>query len=412
MNWQIAVMIVFTLATAFDLTLTVLRMRSCARPIPENVKDIYDEETYTRWRAYTAEKSRLSVVSSLVQFVVMVVLLLSGAYAAFARLFPADPILQLTAVLLLQAVAETVASLPLNYIDTMRIEEKYGFNRSTKKTFYIDQVRGFIMNFALSAVLMYMFLLAHTALGDGVLILFTAGMLAFSLLITFLYPFFSRLGNKFTPLEEGELRTRLTEMLTSHGYRIRDIKVMDASRRTTRSNAYFTGFGATKTIVLYDTLLSSMTTDEICAVFAHELGHGLYRHTLKRQILSTLQMLLIGALIWLSVSVPAVYTAFGFDGVNYGFAYILLGTCLLPLFQPLFSVLFNYVSRLHEYQADRQAVKEGCGEALASGLKVLARENFSHLSPHPLLVALEYSHPPMHLRLKAIEDAQAQQTAE
>ena len=232
--------------------------------------------------------------------------------------------------------------------------------------------------------------------------IFAGAMFCFSLLISFLYPILSRIGNKFTPLEEGELRESLESLLTKHGYKVKAIEVMDASKRTTKLNAYFTGFGKLKTIVLYDNLVNSMTPDEICAVFAHELGHGLYKDVQKLQLINLVNMALMGTVAYLAVSIPELHTAFGFDGVNYGFAYLLMGSGL-GIVQPFMSLIINGRSRFGEYRADRQAVSEGYGEAMISALKKLARENFAHLSPSKINVILEYTHPPLAERIAAVE---------
>jgi STE24 endopeptidase len=180
---------------------------------------------------------------------------------------------------------------------------------------------------------------------------------------------------------------------------------MDASRRTTKTNAYFSGFGKMKTIVLYDTLIESMTPDEICAVFAHEMGHGLHKDTLKNQILTFVQMMILSVLAWLTLRTPALFNAFGFDRVNYGFAIILIMSAEFALIAPLFGLLANWLSRRAEYRADAQAVEEGYGAALISALKKLTRENFGELAPSPLLVLLNYSHPTLSQRIAAIEKA-------
>lgn len=405
MMWKIAVMALLVITAAYELALSVIRFRSAGNPIPKNVQDVYDQETYQRWRRYSAEKMRLEGISSAVSFVVLLVMLLTNAHAWAAGLFPQGVFWQLLAVLLVQTVVETVFTVGLSYVDTMVIEEKYGFNRSSMKTFAVDQIRNLLLSILLSAGLMGIFAWLHGWLGDGVILCFTAVVFVITLVIAFLYPKLSRISNKFVPLEEGELRDRLTELLTKHGYRVKAIEVMDASRRTTRSNAYFTGYGAMKTIVLYDNLVNTMTTEEICAVFAHELGHGLHKDVPRQQALNILNILLIAVMAWLTVEFPALYQAFGFEGVNYGFTYILLGSVLLSLTQPLLGMLTNAFSRRCEYRADAQAVKEGYGPALVSSLKKLARENFSHLAPSPLLVKLSYSHPPLSQRIDAIERA-------
>ena len=181
---------------------------------------------------------------------------------------------------------------------------------------------------------------------------------------------------------------------------------MDASRRTTKVNAYFTGYGKMKTIVLYDNLLNSMDEDEICAIFAHELGHGLNKDVLKSQMLNIANMLLMGAMAWGILSVPQFYSEFGFEGINYGFTYILLGAGLGVL-QPLISLVVNASSRSHEYRADAQAVKEGYGKAMISAFKKLAKDNFAHLAPSKINVVLEYSHPPLNRRVEEVEKAMA-----
>ena len=403
MNYKVLFLILFTLTHLYQLVLNVVQHRSANNPTPANVADVYDDATYQKWRAYHGEKSRLDILRTGVSWVLTMALLLSDAYAWAAGLFPAGAFWQMLAVLLFNALAETVVFLGFSWVDTMVIEQKYGFNRTTKKTFAIDQIRNFLIELVLGTVLMGLLIVIHKAMGDWMILLFAGVVFAIGLCISFLYgPVFSRMGNKFTSLEEGELRSKLEALLTKHGYQVKSIEVMDASRRTTKSNAYFTGFGKMKSIVLYDNLVNSMTPDEICAVFAHELGHGLNKDVLKQQIMNMGNILLMALAVWLTVRTPAMHKAFGFAGVNYGFAFILLSG-LLGLIQPLTDTGMNAYSRYAEYRADQQAVKEGYGEALIGGLKKLARENFSNLAPSPALVVLEYSHPPLAQRIEAIE---------
>ncbi|MBQ4434693.1 MAG: M48 family metallopeptidase [Clostridia bacterium] len=402
MDFKAVAITVFILVYLYQLLLSVIGMRSEKNPIPANVADVYDQETYERWRAYHAEKSRFGILTSTASFVIDLVLLVSNAYAAFAGLFPANPVTQVFAVMLLSALT-SILLLPFAWYNTMVIEEKYGFNRTTPRTFWADQVKEFVISLGLLTGIGALLIWVHQALGDWLVPVFAALMTLFMMLFSFLYPVMSKIFNKFEPLEEGELRGKLAGLLEKNGYHVRDIKVMDASRRTTKSNAYFTGFGKMKTIVLYDTLVSSMTPDEICAVFAHELGHGLHRDTLKRQILVFVQMLVLSVLAWLTLRTPELFAAFGFSEVNYGFAMVLIMSVEFALISPLFGLIANYFSRKAEYRADAQAVREGYGEALISSLKKLARQNFSDLSPSPLLVKLQYSHPTLSQRIDAIE---------
>ena len=402
MNFKGFALAAFILSYLYRLTLAVIHLRSADNPIPENVKDVYDEETYRKWRAYHAEKARFGILESTASFLIELALLALNAYAAFAGLFGKHPVTQTFAVLLLSSLAELLLT-PFAWHETMVIEEKYGFNKSTAKTFWADQAKGFVISLGLmtgiGAVLWWLW----QTMGDWLIVAFAVFMTLFALAVSFLYPVFSRIFNKFTPLEDGELKEKLTALLQKNGYQVRAVQVMDASRRTTKSNAYFSGFGKMKTIVLYDTLVEAMTPDEICAVFAHEMGHGLNKDTLKNQILTFVQMAVLGVLAWLTLRTPACFTFFGFEGVNAGFALILIMSVEFALISPLFGLLFNARSRRAEYRADAQAVREGYGKALVSALKKLARQNYADLAPSPLLVKLEYSHPTLSQRIAAIE---------
>ena len=407
MSYKIIVLIILTLLWAYEMLLHAVQARSVRNPVPENVKDVYDADTYARWRQYHGEKNRLSLLTSTASWIISMLLMGLNVYAAFAGLFPDTLFMRMFAVLLLATVSDLLL-IPFNYYDTMRIEEKYGFNRSSKKTFWLDRVKEFVIGLVLNTIMASLLLWIHQACGDLVIVIFAAVMILLMLGISFLLPVFTKIFNKFRPLEEGELRDSLTALLTKHGYTVRAINVMDASRRTTKSNAYIAGFGKMKTIVLYDNLVEAMTPEEICAVFAHELGHGLHKDTLKSAALSSVRMLLLAVLAWLTLRTTGIYPAFGFDCVNYGFAFVLIMSVEFALLSPLSGLIANAFSRRMEYRADRQAVTEGYGEALVSALKKLARENFSNLAPSPLLVKLEYSHPPLNNRIDAIRNVMAE----
>ena len=242
-------------------------------------------------------------------------------------------------------------------------------------------------------------------MGDYVLLLFSGILFAFILLVGFIFPLLSKASNRFMSLEEGELRTRLMDLLTKNGYVVKDIKVMDASRRTSKSNAYFTGFGKTKTIVLYDNMLKTLSEDEIVAVFAHEMAHGLHKDSLKRSALSLFNIVVLVILTWLLVRFPEIYKDFGYNDVNYGMAVILLLECLVPVVFTFLSIPTQALSRYQEFKADEAAVKEGYGDQLVSGLKKIYKDSLGDLNPDPLVVSLSYSHPTLHQRIKNIEKA-------
>lgn len=400
MEFKILVLAMVVLSCVYNIILNVIRYRSANNPTPESVSDIYDAETYQKWKKYSAEHCRLDIISTAISGVVSIALLATNAYAAFASFFPKDNIhLQLLAVIILEIAVGTVSGTVFSYISTMVIEQKYGFNRSSLKTFIFDEIRSLVINLVLCVALSELMILV--SISGWLIIAFAVVVFAFMLLISMLYPYLSRIGNKFTPLEDGELKDRLLEMLSKHGYSVKAIEVMDASRRTTKLNAYIAGFGKTKTIVLYDNMIEKMSTDEICAIFAHEMGHGLHKDVLKGQIFNIGYIAIISALVFGVVSVPEFCTQFGFETVNYGFAYLIVSVGLGVL-QPLTSMAMNARSRAAEYAADRQAVLEGYGEPMISAFKKLAKDNFSNLSPSKINVVLEYSHPPIHSRIDAV----------
>ena len=401
MTYKLIFILCALLGGAYSIVLNIVKYRSAENPTPESVADIYDSETYLKWKKYSAEHCSLDIISSSLSCVLTVVLLATNAYSAFANIFPLTVFWQLFAVVLLEAIIDTVIGTAIGYVKTMVIEQKYGFNRSSLKTFIFDRIRSVILGILLAVGLSELIYLVHDLTGNFMIIALAGALLAFTLMTTFLFPFFSRIGNKFTPLEDGELKDKLMELLTKHGYKVRAIEVMDASRRTTKLNAYIAGFGKTKTIVLFDNLLTAMDTDEICAIFAHELGHGLHKHVLKRQLLNIGYLLILATAIWLTVISPAIYVEFGFNTINYGMSYILAGTAI-GLLQPAISLVLNAISRAHEYDADRQAVKEGYGEAMIRAFKKLAKDNFAHLAPSRINVVLEYSHPPISDRIDAV----------
>ncbi len=403
MNYKWIAVILMIVIYLYRMMISVLSLLSEKNPIPENVSDVYDKETYLKWREYHAETNRFGMISFSVSMFVSVLLLVFNVYAVFANLFPDGMFWQTFSVILVSSLASLI-DIPFSWYDTMVIEEKYGFNKTTAKTFWADQVKTFIISlFIITGIGCLLFAL-HRLFGDWLIPAFAVIMTALVLLIAFLYPFLSRIFNKFTPLEDGELRDKLTALLEKNGYKVREINVMDASRRTTKSNAYFSGFGKMKTIVLYDTLIETLTPDEICAVFAHELGHGLHGDTLKNHILTFFQMAMLAVFAWFTLHTVEIFTDFGFAGINYGFALLMIIGLEFPLVSPLAALITNYFSRRAEYAADAHAVKEGYGEQLITSLKSLAKENYANLSPSPIIVKLEYSHPTLSQRIDAIRN--------
>ena len=211
---KLMILLMLLLGSIYSLTLNIVQYRSAGNPIPENVADIYDGETYAKWRRYSAEHCRVNILSTVMSFLTSLVLLCTDAYAAFAALFGAHPFAQLLAVVLLETVVGTVVGAGVSYYKTMVIEEKYGFNRSTMKTFVKDQIRDLLLALCLGLFLAWLLASLHMTMGDWMILLFAVVVFCVTLLISFLYPIFSRVGNKFVPLEEGELKDSLMALAT------------------------------------------------------------------------------------------------------------------------------------------------------------------------------------------------------
>ena len=402
MNWKFLIIAIVIIEFIYDIILEIIRYRSTQNPTPQNVADIFDNETYLRWKQYSADKCKLGMLASSLTTALMLTLLLTESYAAIVRLFPQNPFSQLFSVILLHTLLSELVDSFIKYINIMIIEEEYDFNRTSVKTFVTDRIRNLLLNLLFSTIIAYYIYDIHSTSGDWMIIEFSLAIALGVLLMSIFYPFFSRIGNKFTPLENCELKDKLMALLTRHGYKVKAIMIMDASRRTTKLNAYFTGLGKTKTIVLFDNLVNTLNEDEICAVFAHEMGHGLHKDVPKQQTMNFFNLLLMAVVAWLVVRYPVLHTSFGFSGVNYGFAYLLIFIGLGLVF-PLTRIVKSAYSRRAEYRADYQAVAEGYGRAMISALKKMGKSNFEHLAPSKLLVTLEYSHPPLSERIGAIE---------
>ena len=401
--FKIIALTLLSIVFLFRLFVDIKSFVARKREIPAEVKDVYDEERYLTWKAYSADKLKAKIIFSIISYIISFSLIITDVYSLASKSVE-NSYLSTIIVLGIDIGVTTITDIIISdYVNKIKIEGKYGFNKSTNGTFVGDCIRKFLLVTILMIGLTCLFIAIYEMMGDYIIIFFSAILIVIVLFVAFLFPLLSKASNRFASLEEGTLRTRLTDLLTKNGYQVRDIKVMDASRRTTKSNAGFSGFGKTKTIILYDNILKVLTEDELVAVFAHEMGHGLHKDSLKRFPLSFINIALIVVLAWLLVKFPQIYTDFGFNGVNYGFAVILLFECLASVVFTLLRIPLMALSRHQEYKADEEAVKEGYADQLISGLKKLYRNDLGDLNPDPLVVMLSYSHPALYQRIKNIE---------
>ena len=381
----------------------VLSSAQKKKPLPDNVSHIYDAEDYKRWRAYTAEHGKIRLLSMAAGFIIDVILFGSNLYSTVYYAMPGGVYLKSILVVLLYTAVMTVISLPFEYISDLKIEEKYGFNKATLKTFVSDEIKSFLVNLILSVGLLCVVIALYNAFGGWFVFGVYAVLALFIVVFSMLNMTFQKLFNKFTPLEDGELRDRLVEMFRQSGYQLEDIFVMDASRRTTKVNAFCTGLGKFKKIVLYDNLVNNYTPGEIVAVFAHELAHYKHRDTAKNTVYSLFMMGCISALIAAFVLVPEISYAYGFEEVNVMFALQASMSSITAFIMTLIMVPQSVLGRRYEYRADAMAVEAGYGSDMISALTKLSKDNLSDLNPHPFIVAMEHSHPTISQRFTAIE---------
>ena len=401
--YKLIFIIIFSCYIIYNLIVDVINLKSLKNPIPEKLSDIYDSETYLKWKKYKLDNAVISIIFGNIELILVLILFIFNIHSKIENLFSNNVYITSLTVISFYILIDFILSTISSYIYTMIIEEKYGFNKTNLKTFIKDKIRGFLISSILICGILMLFIKLYDAIGNYIILAFIGILILLLLLVLILYPFLSKMSNKFEELEECELKTKLTELLNKHGYTIRKIEVMKASERTTKSNAYFTGTGKTKTIVLYDNLIETMTPDELCAIFAHEMGHGLNKDTIKNNIMSFFLISLIVFSMWGLVNMNQIYLDFGFNSINYGFAFIVLSYIVMPFINTLISLLTNYISRKAEYRADYQAVKEGYGPDLVTALKKLSKANFAELNPSKIIVALSYSHPPLLQRIEAIE---------
>ena len=397
------ILAVMTFNLAYELLMRGLAARQKKLLLPDNVRDIYDENEYARWREYSAEKSRAGLVSTLADFVLGLVLFGTDVLSAVYGVLPGGEYGKSILFMLVYAAFLTLWSIPCEYCVTMKIEGKYGFNRTSGKTFVSDTVSNFVINFIVNTALMCFAMFMFDRMGAAFFAVLYAVIALFMLAVNMLSMTFMRIFNKFTPLPDGSLRDTLVRMFRNAGYELSDIRVMDASRRTTKVNAFCTGLGKFKKIALYDNLVENYTEDEIAAVFAHELAHFKHRDTAKMTAYNLLTMAALTAMIAAFALIPQISLDYGFTDVNFAFAIAALTGVLLSPVMTVLQIPAAFFGRRYEYRADRMAAELGYGDAMVSVLKKLARDNFSDLNPHPVTVALEHNHPTISARIKNIK---------
>ena len=389
-----------------ERVLESLNSKHMSPVLPDSLKGIYEEKEYSRFQSYKRENGRLDSWSSGGGFVVMIVFLVAGGFGWYNSWVVSltDSVVWQTILFVVGlSVVSSVLDIPFDYYATFRIEEKYGFNKTTRRVYWLDTVKELFLSLVLGGVLLALVVWFYTWAGTYFWLYAWGAVTLFSVFMAMFYSqLIVPLFNKQTPLQEGSLRDKIQAFAGKVGFKLDNIYVIDGSKRSTKANAYFTGLGPKKRVVLYDTLIDELTEEEIVAVLAHEVGHYKKRHTLRSMVVSVIQM---GVLFWLfslCVNNVALSEALGGDRAYFQMGLIAFAILYSPV-NLILGIGMNVWSRSNEYEADAFAARYYEGDYLVSGLKKISVKSLSNLTPHPLYEYVYYSHPSLLKRIDAIK---------
>ena len=393
-----------------ELIATLLNIKAFPSSPPRELEGMMDQDKLDRARSYLAINSKFDLLKGTFSLAVLLTFWFMHGFPyldGFARSFSENEIVIGLIFLSALFLAQSLISLPFDYYETFVIEEKFGFNKSTKALFFADRIKGLVLAAILGLPLMAGILCIFNEVPNAWLWAW-AFVTAFQLIATYLAPsLILPLFNKFTPMPDGELKTEIEALGDKCGFPLQGVFTMDGSKRSTKGNAYFTGFGKFKKIALFDTLIAKSSTQELLGILAHEIGHFRLGHIKQRLFVGILQMGLIFFLIGIATNpegsfARALHDAF-FVGKISPHTGLVFFTILLEPASKLLSVLANAWSRKHEFEADAYASQAtGSPEALGNALKQLTTDHLSHPAPHKLRIILDYSHPPLLQRLQAL----------
>jgi len=379
-----------------DKVLDAINAKHYNDPIPEVLNDVYDAEEYKKSQAYKTVNYKFGLITSLFSFVLTLGFLLLDGFEYvdnFARRYSDNPILIALIFFGIIMIASDIITTPFGYYKTFVIEEKFGFNKTTKKTFILDKLKGLLMTVLLGGGIIALIVWFYQVTGNQFWLYAWGIVTAFTV---FMNMFYSKLivplFNKQTPLEEGELRTKISAYAASVGFNLEKIFIIDGSKRSTKANAYFSGFGSEKRVTLYDTLINDLDDEEIVAVLAHEVGHYKKKHIIFNLVTSILLTGLTLFILSIFISNPLLSNAIGVETPSFHVGLIAFGLLYSPISE-VTGLIMNYVSRVFEYQADDYAKATYKAEPLITSLKKLSKNSLSNLTPHKAYVFMHYSHP-------------------
>ncbi len=398
----------------FERILSWLNIKNISFSLPEMLKGIYNEDEYAKQQKYFRTNQRFGLITGTFSFLLILFMLSFGGFGwvdSIARSITANQILVSLLFFAILFIANDILTTPFEIYDTFVIEERFGFNKMTGKLFFTDKLKGYLLAIILGGGILWLIMMIFQ-LTTTYFWLLAWGVMA--IISVFLNMFYSSLivplFNKQTPLEDGELRNAIQNFCRKAGFNLTNVFVIDGSKRSTKANAYFSGLGSKKRVVLYDTLIQDLTTEEIVAVLAHEIGHYKKKHTLMMLLFSLITsaiMFFILSLFLNNFSQEITRALYLDNNVNllssetFHLSLLAFGIIYTPI-SLFLSIGMNIMSRRNEYQADEFAAQYGLSEALIDALKKLSVKSLSNLQPHPAYVFVHYSHPTLLQRMKAL----------
>ena len=412
--WFVVIICLVIFNFLFSNILGYLNHKNWKDEIPLELKNFYDIEKYKKAKLYAISKNKIGLLSSTTSFLFVISLLVFDGYGFLDQLVNSDSLnlflpfeinsnfAKSGMFFLILFVLNSLISIPFSYYNTFVIEEKYGFNKTSKATFFLDIVKSSILSILIGGILLLAALYMYDNINDGFWLWLWIGLSSLMIVLNMFYadlivPIF----NKLTPLNDGELRQKIEKYSKKVGYLLKNIYVIDGSKRSTKANAFFSGLGPRKTIALYDTLIEKHTENELVAVLAHEVGHFKKKHIFSGLIMSVIQIGVMTFFFELCLKLPEISMALG--GSDSSFHLGLIGfTIIFSPISMISSIWMNFISRKNEFEADAYAKETFNGEDLSLALKKLSVDSLSNIYPHPLYVFFHYSHPPLIERLRAL----------
>jgi STE24 endopeptidase len=406
-TWLLTILLIILVSCLLDLVAATLNIRALSANLPKEFADVCTPSAYQTSQEYTRAHTYVSIVQTIVSTLITVSFILGGGFNLldlWARSLAQNELFIGLLFIGFFLLLSFLVGLPFSIYSTFFIEERFGFNRTTVQTFIIDMLKGTLLILLLGGPLLASILWFFTNAGPHGWLFCWLGVILFSLGLQFLAPvFIMPMFNKFSPLEDGALRTEIMNYTQQQQFTMQGIFTMDGSKRSSKVNAFFTGFGKFKKIVFFDTLVEKLLPHEILAVLAHEMGHFKLQHIPKNLLASIFQIGVMFYLLSYFLDNQELSQAFGVATLSVHTSLVFFGFLYSPI-NLVVSILFHFISRRHEFAADTYAAKTtGSVHPLISGLKKLSEANLTNLTPHPFMVFLHYSHPPVLQRIEQLK---------